>query len=535
MPLLRILIVMKVDAQIIEFLKSTPASVPWQDIGICHHHGIDLPLASLHSTFSHGIGQFSDLLPLIDWCSDVGFDVIQLLPLNDSGLDASPYNALSALALHPIYLDFHRLPNVNTLLPSDELKKTKRIDYLAIRDYKERFFQVYCLHEGASIAATQAYQDFINHNPWLQSYALFKVLKNQHEQKHWKKWPKEHREPTQAVIDELLEKHHQEIRVHYLEQFFCSQQMHQVKEYAEEKGIFIKGDIPILISADSADAWRHPEYFLPSLCAGAPPDAYSRQGQKWGFPIYDWKALANDNYSWWKMRLDVAGRFYHLYRLDHIIGFFRIWAIPPHRSAKAGFFIPENKEEWLPQGEKILTMMLKHSHMLPIGEDLGVDPQQVRPSMQRLGICGTKVVRWERHWEEDQSFIPLEEYSAESMTTVSTHDSETLQQWWKQQPQEAKVFAEFKDWDYNEDLNEEQRKTILKDSHHSGSLFHINLLQEYLALIPELVWPSINDERINVPGIISKKNWTYRFRPTVEQIVSNKDLRSHITDILADD
>jgi 4-alpha-glucanotransferase len=176
--------------------------------------------------------------------------------------------------------------------------------------------------------------------------------------------------------------------------------------------------------------------------------------------------------------------------------------------------------------------MLNASPMLPIAEDLGTVPLAVRRTLMELGICGTKVMRWERHWDQDGAFIPIQNYPELSMTCVSTHDSETLQIWWKERKDEAEKYAQFKGWEYTPELLNPQRKHILWDSHHTTSLFHINLLQEYFAIFPELVWSDPQDERINIPGKILPTNWTYRFRPSVEEFTTHADLESAMKGIL---
>lgn len=237
-------------------------------------------------------------------------------------------------------------------------------------------------------------------------------------------------------------------------------------------------------------------------------------------------------YDWWKKRLAYASDFYDLYRIDHILGFFRIYAIPEGKSAKEGIFIPENKADWLPHGKKILSVLCSNTPMLPIGEDLGVVPDAVRDCLSELGICGTKVMRWERLKTEGEPYISPLHYNPVSMTTVSTHDSETLTMWWQSQKDEVKLYAHSRGWDYTPDLSKAHRRAILSDSHHSSSLFHINLLGEYLALFPELIWPDPFQERINLPGTVSQYNWTYRVRPTVEEIISHHALAEEVRNLL---
>ncbi len=170
-------------------------------------------------------------------------------------------------------------------------------------------------------------------------------------------------------------------------------------------------------------------------------------------------------------------------------------------------------------------MMLNSSSLFPIVEDLGLLIPVVRSTLAALGICGTRVMRWERRGKQDREIIPLNEYPPLSMTTVSTHDSEPLRLWWRDRPDEAKPFARAKGWAYDGKLTKEKLQELLTDSHHTSSLFHINLLGEYLSLFDEMVWPHLEDERINIPGIVHPSNWTYRFRLSLEEITAHEGLK----------
>lgn len=513
-----------------EFIIDTPAYALWKPFGIRHHHGINIPLFSLHSAQSCGVGEFLDLLPMIDWCQTIHFDIIQLLPLNDTGRDQSPYNALSAYALNPIHLSLSALPKIDFYPELQEMVKelhklnnSQHIAYNQVREGKEEFLRLYYDKESKNILAGEEYQAFAKNTPWLREYALFKALKEHYGWVSWEDWPSDIKNPSTQTVDSLLKQHQKDIEWHCAIQYLCYTQLRTVKEYASQKGVFLMGDIPILISRDSADVWFHRALFNLDYAAGAPPDFYNKEGQKWGFPLYRWDRLAEDDYRWWRERLTFATNFYHLYRIDHVIGFFRIWAFP-YEARTGGRFIPEDKEAWLAQGKILLQMLLSSSSMLPIAEDLGEVPTEVRPHLKALGICGTKVMRWERFWEGDRSFIPPYDYSVISMTTVSTHDSETVSLWWKEHPDEAMEFAKYAGWTYHPVLSRDHLLEILWESHHTSSLLHVNLLQEYLALIPGLTWPHLEDERINLPGVISSVNWSYRFRPSVEEIISNASL-----------
>lgn len=523
-----------------EKLYHTPAGPEWKKVSVQHHHGICLPLFSLHSEKSSGIGEYLDLIPLISWCKEIGIDLIQLLPLNDTGLETSPYSALSAFALNPLYLSISALPE-HDLVPDYEEKiskmrywnETTGVKYHIIRELKKSFLQEYVPLVFEAISKTESYQTFLEQNKkWLEPYTLFKALKENQFWRNWEKWPLRLKNPTGSTYQDLLQEHHTVCKFHEILQFFCFQQWKEVRRVAQEKGIIIKGDIPILVNRESADVWYHQSYFLLDYSAGAPPDMYAKGGQDWGFPIYNWEEIEKHGYDWWKDRLQVASQLYDVYRLDHIVGFFCIWAVARDSSAKEGFYIPSDKNEWLAQGEKLMKMMLSAATMLPIGEDLGLVPDEVKQCLENLGICGTKVLRWERRWKGDLGFIPLESFTPLSMTTVSTHDSDTLQLWWRHSPQEARLFAQFLGWSYTPFLSGEQQKEILKLSHHSGSLFHINLLQEYLAIFPDLISKFPTHERINIPGTTHERNWTYRFKPKIEEMTTDPRLKQAFLDIV---
>jgi 4-alpha-glucanotransferase len=486
------------------------AAPHWEKIGgQVPHHGICLALSSLRSKTSCGIGEFLDLLPLIDWCKSVFFDCIQLLPLNDSGKDPSPYNPLSSCALDPIYLSLSELGiDVTAFRELNSLEETCRSSVLTKK--MEALYELF-QKTFASVCKTKEYQTFLKENKsWLEPYAFFKACKEKFLHRHFLEFPKAPK-PSQEKIDFFS----------FL-QFHCFSQLEKVKAHADAKGLLLQGDIPILISPDSADVFQEPSLFHLELEAGAPPDDYNPLGQKWGFPLFNWDEIEKQQFSWWKRRLKIAERFFHLYRIDHVVGFFRIWGIEKGKKPMEGSFFPENPVLWEPQGKKLLEMMLEATTMLPIAEDLGTIPPFVYPLLKKLGICGTKVIRWQK--KDFQSFIPFSMYEPFSVTTLSTPDMDPLELWWKKYPAESVPFAHFKNWPFHPLLSRKQRFELLKDAHHTPSYFHINLLQEYLALFPDLVWPDPEKERINVPGTLLPTNWTYRFRPLLEELTTHEEL-----------
>ncbi len=256
-------------------MKSAPH---WEKIGLYPHHGICLPLFSLKTHKSSGIGEFLDLIPLIDWCKSLGFDLIQLLPINDTGADPSPYNPISSCALDPIYLSL--TPLGLSLAPANgERVERREILKRKMEVLKELFQKTF-----SSLKKSEAYQKFLRENPWLNSYGRFKALKEKFEGRYWVEWPDQEADPE--TVD-----------FHLFLQYHCFSQMEKVKLHASEQKFFIKGDMPILISPDSADVWSEPHLFIRDLEAGAPPDYYNSLGQKWGFPLFNWEAAAQSHWE----------------------------------------------------------------------------------------------------------------------------------------------------------------------------------------------------------------------------------------------
>lgn len=521
------------------YLKSTALFPQWKMIGIKPHHGINTPLGALKTKNSSGIGEFYDLIPLINYCSEIGFDIIQLLPINDSGDDPSPYNALSSMALHPIYLSLKHLPFIhhypkllNQLEDFNVYNQCKRIEYHSVLKKKEEFLRAYFQSAGAILVGTEKYRDFLQVNNWVKPYALYKALKTSMSFASWETWPDDIASPSQERLCELYQIHHQEVEYFSLCQFLCMEQMQFVKKYADTKKVFLKGDIPILISPDSADVWINRTYFNIDYQVGYPPDYYNKDGQLWGFPALRWDVLEQDQFAWWKERLVVSSHLYHLYRIDHVAGFYRLWLIEKGKQPKDGAYVPQDLEEAIWHGHEYLSIIPLFAMILPIAEDLGNIPEEMFSSLKSLGICGTRVVRWQRQWSDDSAFIPFEDYEPLTMTCVSTHDSETLAQWWESAPEEAIAYCQWQNLDYEPILTPSNRHILLKQAHSTASFFHINLLLEYLALIPEYVSEDINDERINIPGKILSTNWTYRMVQPLEEVAANQKLKQMMRSLI---
>ncbi|MDR2193040.1 MAG: 4-alpha-glucanotransferase [Treponema sp.] len=311
--------------------------------------GVVIPVGALRGEKSGGVGEFSDLAEFARLAAKMGIGLIQILPVNDTGYESSPYSALSAFALHPLYLRIADLPEAAEFTPKIDAL-TKRFDknarfshYDILQAKLELLREIYAAHEEA-IAGKASLLKWIEKNPWIKPYAVFRRLKEANHERSWKEWG-EYRNVTKQQIemlwnDPVLKKEH--LFWVWIQEALDNQFSKAAKAVAHE-GILLEGDLPILINDDSCDVWAYPEFFHLDLSAGAPPDMYSPNGQNWGFPVYNWNALAKDKYTWWKRRLAVAEKYYKAYRIDHVLGFFRIWAASKQDLASSsllGRFIP---------------------------------------------------------------------------------------------------------------------------------------------------------------------------------------------------
>ena len=306
--------------------------------------GTAVPLGALYTKENPVIGEFPDLKPFADFCKSAGISIIQLLPVNDTGTQSSPYSGLSAFALHPIYIRLKNIEGFDSLYSSDaKFKKAYdslvknhkyclRYNYDGILNEKTALLKMLYdnTDEGKTGETGAALSKWIKANPWVKDYAVYKNLKWNYMQASWKSWLDSDRSKSKEEITALWNKKafKKEHLFYAWTQMIADAQFKDAVEYVHGLGLKLKGDMPILMNEDSADAWAYPEVFNQDLRAGAPADGDNPNGQNWGFPTYNWKNLKNDDYRWWKDRLTNASKYYDAYRLDHILGFFRIWAIP---------------------------------------------------------------------------------------------------------------------------------------------------------------------------------------------------------------
>ncbi|GHT85174.1 hypothetical protein FACS1894137_09130 [Spirochaetia bacterium] len=289
--------------------------------------GTVVPVGALRGTHSIGVGEFPDLVEFADLCVKMGVGLIQILPVNDTGYESSPYGSLTAFALNPLYLrigDLSEAAGFTDKLAAlkNEFDGAARFPYYKILRAKMDLLREIYAKTDPVVSA-----DWIDKNPWVKEYAVYRRLKELNEEKSWKEW-KTHRTVSSEDIA-LLWKDPKQEKDHLFWAWLQEALDTQFRDAAKalnQAGILLEGDLPILMNEDSCDVWAHPEFFYPDLSAGAPPDMYNAAGQNWGFPTYNWTSQSKDDYSWWRLRLKTAEKYYNAYRIDHVLGFFRIWS-----------------------------------------------------------------------------------------------------------------------------------------------------------------------------------------------------------------
>ncbi len=316
--------------------------------------GVAVPVSALRSRESCGIGEFADLKLLVDWCVRTGQSMINLLPLNDTGMNSSPYSALSAMALHPAYVRLTELP-----LSEDQLhrvaamrrrhEKSERVAFTEIVAFKEEILKEFFAENGVELMA-QVPKEF-REQSWLIEYAAFRSIKDLLANSAWFQWSSDASQnpalravienATANNIDAFGNEYRNATDFYIWTQYVLDAQLRDAKEYADTHGVYLKGDMPIMLERDSVDVWLNGALFNHHLRAGAPPDMFSPEGQNWGFPVYNWAEHERTDYRWWRARIAQLARYFAAYRIDHVLGFFRIWCIDENNySGLGGFYLP---------------------------------------------------------------------------------------------------------------------------------------------------------------------------------------------------
>ncbi len=472
-----------------DFLLKTIFKDQWRKIGTDRRAGVIFPLFSIHSKNSAGTGEFPDLNLAIDWCKITGNSILQVLPLNDTGFQISPFCPQTSIGLNPIHISLSRLKGVT------DTGKIRLTD-LSHHEIGMEKIKILRLLFDKEFKITDKFNNFVTKNNfWLEDFCLFRTLKRHHGERSWKKWEEKYKNRDRKSIDKFSRENKKEILFWKWVQWQAFEQLREVKEYATRNNVLMKGDIPLFVSDDSVDCWTNGKYFKMDLSSGAPPDKFSEKGQIWGMPPYDWDAIIKDNFRFFRQRIVYAENFYHLFRIDHVIGLFRTWSVKTgSKSAKNGSFDLKKTADQKERGEKILRLMSEWSDILPCAEDLGTIPNFCREALYELGIPGLDVGRNQNN------------YRSVAVSTLSTHDMSLFPAWLKKKGLTP------------------ERKYIEKGVNEvlaSPSIFSVLLIFDWLFFSETMNVKEADNYRINNPGINSEKNWNVRMSMSMENLLAD--------------
>ena len=542
--------------------------------------GVLVPLFALRGENDLGIGDVAALREFIDWIAGIGFKLIQLLPINETGSDNSPYNAISAMAIEPATL--HLAPNSPRELTHEDFDEVfgsfdapgfrgDGVKYRLVKKLKRRLLENAFANFSAKADEDRraAFGKFCEEEAeWLPDYTLFRTLMEVNgDSPAWDRWPAQCQSIERARIwlRDLPPERQKNIveRQAFFSfvQWIAYEQWRETKSYAEAHGVALMGDIPFGVSYYSADVFARPDEFMLEWSGGAPPEPHFKDdlftqkwGQNWGIPLYRWDRMCANNLKWWRKRVCAVRRIFHLFRIDHVQGFYRIYAFPwrPRKNkdflpldqnqmlkmtdGRTPHFVPrndetpENREANKSDGEKYLRIVLEEAGTSRvIGEDLGVVPDYVRPNLRVLGIAGFKIPQWEAR---DGEIVPGEEYERLSVATYATHDHKPIRALWEealarstatseQSLSELEKIARFAGLDPKiEELNFEKDlySAIMEALFKSNAWIAIVMITDLLA----------REYRFNVPGTKTKWNWTRRTRRSVAQLRASRKERKRM-------
>jgi glycogen operon protein len=484
--------------------------------------GVVLPLFSMRSQSDWGVGDISDVPRFAEWAARAGYSLWQLLPVNEAnGADRSPYAAVSAFALDPVYLapeaceDFVAAGGKEALGDEarrrlEEASAARLVDWAAVTSLKRQAadlaFGRFLRDEWKTKSArSRQLVTFIGeHRSWLDDYALFVVL---HERfnREWLAWPQRLRNREPAALAAARAEHRDGIlRAQWL-QWQLDVQWRRARREASGAGLALMGDLPFVPGLDSADVWARRDLFRVDQRVGAPPDEGSPEGQDWGLPAYDWEAFEADDFAWIKGRSMRAGDLYGAYRIDHALGFYRTFVRSTDGETRG--FTPADEGAQVALGERIMRVMNRWGEV--IAEDLGAVPPFLRPSLEKLGVPGYRVLRWEKDGDRYRDPAAWPEIS---VATNATHDTDTTAAWYDALPREEREalrqIPALEGLDPARPFDDAARDLFLRAIYQAPSNITLVPFQDAMG----------GRERINTPGTVDGANWSYRLDRTVEAL-----------------
>jgi len=545
--------------------------------------GVLAPLFALRTETDLGVGDLEALRQFIDWAAGNGFKIVQLLPINEMGGDHSPYNAISAVALEPTTL--HLAPGSPQDLSQQDFDKViaqnnpRKLRQGAVKQDRvrrlklallEKSFETFSRRKQEDAGSASGFDAFCeSESDWLVQYAFFRALMEENEYREtWDQWREEHRTAdsarawcaAQAV--EVRERFAQRESFFKYVQWVAFDQWTAVRAFAEERGVGLMGDIPFGVNYYSADVYSRRDEFALDWSGGAPPEPYFKDdkftqkwGQNWGIPLYRWDVMRTRNLDWWRQRVRGVRKIFHLFRIDHVLGFYRIYAFPwrPERNPEflelswdemrertsGAFpqFYPRDDSSWehgeanRREGEDYLRVVLEESgDTRVVGEDLGTVPNYVRPSLHSLGVAGFKIPQWENY--DDGRSIPGSVYERISVSTYATHDHKPLRAMWQEAFEEASA------------TEQQAKHDLAKIAEFAGMPppnAGVNFERDFYGPVMEALFRSeswiaivmITDllarkDRFNVPGTAANSNWSRRLHKTVAGLEASPTIRKRM-------
>ena len=485
------------------------------------HVGLNVPLFSLRSSRSWGIGELTDLVVFADWLYRSRIDRLLLLPLGTMQPgETSPYSATSTLAIDPIYIgleelgDFQRAGGVAAISVEarealEAARRSPAVDYAAVRLAKSEalslaFARFVSEEWEPSTHRRGALEAFIERERWwIDDYALYQAIARAEGTSHWLDWSAPLRDRDQPALEEARRRVGRGVLEHQYYQWLAEEQWSRAHAGARERGVRLLGDLPFVAGFDSPEIWARTGDYQLGVSAGVPPDAFSPTGQDWGLPTYRWDVIREGGYTWLRQRAMRMAVLFDGLRVDHTIGLYRTYGRP--RTGEP-FFTPPDEPTQIAQGEQVMRILMESGLEL-VAEDLGSVPDFLRDSLAAIGVPGCKVLRWERRWKEPSApFIDPETFDPLSAAMTGTHDTEPLPVWWAELAPEDRaaaldlpffrqrnVSAADRQWD------DRLRDLFLELAYRSGSRDLFLPVQDVFG------WP----DRINVPGTVGVHNWSW--------------------------
>lgn len=510
--------------------------------------GILIPLFSLASSRSWGIGEIGDIPRTARWLERAGQRLLQLLPINEMPPgETSPYSALSAMAIDPQFIsladleDFAETGGEEAMEPADRerldaVRMAPRVDYQMVRRLKRAALRRSFVHFrdrelGSGTRRGSTFLAYCHAEAWwLDEYALFRALHAYHGEHAWFEWPEPLRTRQPQALETARQTLADEITFLKYVQWVAGDQWGSAREAAHPVALF--GDLPFMVSGDSADVWTRQDEFRLDASVGVPPDAFSETGQDWGLPVYRWDVFAARHFDWLRHRARRNADLFDGYRVDHLVGFYRTY-FRPHDGGDPQF-VPPDEDAQRALGEQVLSVF-RESGAEIIAEDLGVIPDFVRESLARLDVPGYRVFRWERRWhDEGQPFRDPIDYPPSSVATSGTHDTEPMTTWWQGASREEReavlnipsVAEQLMPEDRQAapdapQLSHVMREALLEALYASGSRLLLLPLQDVFG------W----DDRINQPATVHDGNWSWRLPWPADRLVTEPEAMAMATQL----